>query len=120
MTEFDFLARLIKKNWFVSGDKPTDHKWTFQEDLEVLKPEELKQLVILLFQCLEIKIDDAKIKNIIEALKSRESYILGDITIDKSFMFNFLVCITFSEYRIYDLLGHPQDMRKEEFKEICL
>ena len=116
---FDFLAKIINKNWFQTGDKPAAHEWTFDEDLRSLENEQLKQLVSLLFECIEIKIDDEKVKDITEVVKLGKSYILGDMTIDRELILKFLLCITFSQYRIDNLLLHPQEMRALELREIC-
>ncbi|MBW1612592.1 MAG: hypothetical protein JRJ57_01185 [Deltaproteobacteria bacterium] len=116
---FDFLAKIINENWFQHVDQTAGAGWTFYEDLRNLKNEELKQLVFLLLECTGIKIENEKVKDVIEALKLGEPYIVGDMTIDKDMIFRFLVCITLSEYRIDNLLLHPSEMRSWELEEIC-
>jgi len=114
-----FLADIIKRNWFQAGDNTTESSWTFTEDITELNIGELRKLLFVFFDCVEIKIENQKVYDIAASLKSGESYELDDLIINNNFMCKFLICITYSEYRINNLLLHPREMRFHEFKKLC-
>lgn len=121
--ETNFIADIIKKNWCRERTDKYKYKWTFYEDIEGLNDNQLAELICLLLECIEVRVSDEEFKNIITSLKNDEAYTLEDIInkdiiINKDFLFKFLVCVTFSEHKIDDILLYPGEMRYRKLQEI--
>ena len=118
MTKFDFIANIIEKNWFQEKSEKHKPKWTFSEDIKRFTVKQMENLVRLIFDCLEIRIKDEEIKNIIEIINRQEDYQVDDFIINNDFIIKFLICITISEYKIDDILFYPPEMRFRALQEI--
>ena len=123
MTNLNFIAEIIKKNWFQETTKEYKHEQTFYEDIKDLNVSQLTELLFLLLECLDVRVNDEEFNNIIISLKKDKTYKLKDvinkdIIINKDLLVKFLICITLSEYRIDDILLYPKEMRYQKLKEI--
>ena len=123
MTNLSFIADIIRKNWFQKTTKEYKLKWTFHEDIKSLNDNQLTDLLHLLLECLDLRVNDEEFNNLIMSLKKDKSYKLEnvinkDIIIDRDFLVKFLICVTFSEYRIDDILLYPKEMRYQKLKQL--
>ena len=56
----------------------------------------MEQLLILLFETLEMDVEDSEVRNAAELISSGESHEVKGKRIDLELLFRFLVCVTFS------------------------
>lgn len=116
--KYKFIADIIDKNWFQHINEQCKRKWTFEDDIKSLSDGQLKELLYIFFECIEIKIGNEELDNIITSLKKNEIYKVNDFIVDINLVVKFFKCITMSEYSIDSILLHPPEMRLREFKQI--
>ena len=80
----------------------------------------MERLLILIFETLEMDVEDSEVKNAAELISTGDSHVVKEKRIDLESLFSFLVCATFSGYRIDSFLYHSPEMRFRELNEICL
>ena len=117
---YNFLAKIIDMNWFRQEPKGEKLDWTFRYDIENLPPKQMEQLLIFLFETLEMDVEDYEVRNAAELISTGESCVFKGKRIDLELLFRFLVCVTFSQYRIDSFLYHPPEMKFRELNEICV
>jgi hypothetical protein len=123
MANFKFIADIVKKNSFQKTTEDHEPGWTFYDDIENLDDSQLAELLHLLFESIEVRVSGEEFKNTIKSVKSNKVYKLEDvinkdIIIDKDLLVKFLICITFSEYKLDDILLYPGEMHSRKLQEI--
>ena len=56
----------------------------------------MERLLILIFETLEMDVEDSEVKNAAELISSGDSHVVKEKRIDLELLFSFLVCATFS------------------------
>jgi hypothetical protein len=123
MANLKFIADIIKKNSSEETTEEHEPGWTFYDDIENLDDSQLTELLRLLFESIEVRVSGEEFINIIQALKNNKVYkleyvIKKYIIIDKDLLVKFLICITFSEYKLDDILHYLGEMRHLRLQEI--
>jgi hypothetical protein len=123
MANLKFVVDIIKKNSFQKTAEEHEPGRTFYDDIEDLDDGQLAELLRLLFESIEVRMSGEEFNNVIKALKNNNVYkledvIKKDIIIGKDLLVKFLICITFSEYRLDDILHYPGEMQYRRLQEI--
>jgi hypothetical protein len=96
MAKLDFIAEIIKKNWFQEVDDMHEREWTFSDDINGLSESQVKSLISILFECLEIQVQEAILDDMARNLSLGQSYKLDDLTVERDLLIRTLLCITIS------------------------
>ena len=77
--DYSFLSEIINKNWFQPINDISGREWSFKDDLKNLNEDELKSLLELILECLDLKTDKIHLNYLMDSLKKGISYKIEDI-----------------------------------------